>query len=79
MVQTALEQSRRLAAEKMVLNVEDVDDVDDSTGKDDDDDDDDGGNNEAAADFNPEAFRIVEDALRRADEKEREDEDETKN
>ena len=79
MVQTALEQSRRLAAEKMVLNVEDVDDVDDSTGKDDDDDDDDGGNNEAAADFNPQAFRIVEDALRRADEKEREDEDETKN
>ena len=71
MVQTALEQSRRLAAEKMVLNVEEVEDA---TGRDENDDD---RENETAAELDPEAFRIVEDALRRADERDG-DENESK-
>ena len=67
MVQTALEQSRRLAVEKMVQDV----------GKDEDEGDEDSEKNERkredAADLDPEAFRIVEDALRRAEEREDEE------
>ena len=79
MVQTALEQSRRLAAEKMVQDVVRTD-VRENLDEDEDEDlsdlSDDGNDEDARSDLDPEAFRIVEDALRRADE--REDEDEPK-
>ena len=79
MVQTALEQSRRLAAEKMVQDVVRTnvrENLDDDEDEDLSDLSDDGNDEDARSDLDPEAFRIVEDALRRADE--REDEDEPK-
>ena len=84
MVQTALEQSRRLAAEKMVRTDvvrtdvrENLDEDEDENLSDLSDLSDDGNDEDARSDLDPEAFRIVEDALRRADERDG-DENESK-
>jgi hypothetical protein len=80
MVHTALEQSKRLAAEKAVTNTmegKEKDEGDDVRDRLDDEKADAFSENERsrkdAADLDDEAFRIVEDALRRADEREDEE------
>jgi regulator of sirC expression with transglutaminase-like and TPR domain len=80
MVHTALEQSKRLAAEKAVTNTmegKEKDEGDDDRNRLDDEKADAFSGNERkrkdTADLDDEAFRIVEDALRRADEREDEE------
>ena len=78
MVHTALEQSKRLAAEKAVANTmegKEKDEGDDDRNRLDDTDAFSGNERKRkdAADLDDEAFRIVEDALRRADDREDEE------